>query len=161
MDKGEEKKAVPPRFGLKVLVLIVVLSAFIAGFLFYNIGYLDGYKVGLRDGHDIGQFAFYYVKPSEQKYGVHDLAKELESLKWIRPYQEDVFDCSEMSAYLEWYLENEGWHTIIVVGDSPFGAGRHAWLLVETSPNRYMPIEPSNIQVVWWDNPHFDNYYQV
>jgi len=39
-------------------------------------------------------------------------------------------DCSEMSAHLEWKLENEGRHTYIVVGNSPFGSeNMHGCLL--------------------------------
>jgi len=103
-------------------------------------------------------FSFYYVKP-EQKFGVYELSDELEGLEWIEPYQEGVFDCSEMSAYLEWYLENEGWHTYIVCGEAPWDGGYHAWLLVETSLDHYMPVESTNIEVVWWDDPHFDDYF--
>jgi len=32
-------------------------------------------------------------------------------------------DCSEMSAHLEWKLENEGRHTYIVVWQFSFGSG--------------------------------------
>ena len=103
-------------------------------------------------------FSFYYVKP-EQKFGVYDLEDELYGLEWIEPYQESVFDCSEMSAYLEWYLENEGWHTYIVCGETPWDGGYHAWLLVETSTDHYMPVESTTIEIVWWDNPYFDNYF--
>ena len=103
-------------------------------------------------------FSYYYVFSAEQKFGVYDLEDELYGLEWIEPYEEGVFDCSEMSAYLEWRLENEGWHTIIVIGDSPFGSGYHAWLLVETSADHYMPVESTTIEVVWWDDPYFDNY---
>ena len=104
------------------------------------------------------QFYFYYVEP-EQKFGVYELDDELYGWEWYIPYEEGVFDCSEMSAYLEWYLENEGWNTIIVVGDSPFGPGFHAWLLVETSEGKYMPVESTTAEIVWWDDPYFDNYW--
>jgi hypothetical protein len=87
------------------------------------------------------------------------LADEIYGYEWIDPYQEGVFDCSEMSAYLEWELENKGWHTLIIAGDSPFGSGRHAWLLVETSQGKYMPVETTTMEIVWWDNPYFDNYF--
>ncbi len=113
----------------------------------------------LISGYDQEIFFFYYVKPEEQKFGVYDLEDELYGLEWIEPYQEGVFDCSEMSAYLEWHLENEGWNTVIVAGDSPFGSGKHAWLLVETSTDHYMPVESTNIEVVWWEDPYFDNYW--
>ncbi|UCE16678.1 MAG: hypothetical protein JSV12_03480 [Candidatus Bathyarchaeota archaeon] len=105
------------------------------------------------------RFDFYYVKP-KQKFGVYDLEDELSGLEWIKQYQAGVFDCSEMSAYLEWHLENEGWHSEIVIGDSPFGSGRHAWLLVETSEGRHMPVETTNLEVVWWSDPNFDNYWE-
>jgi len=104
------------------------------------------------------QFYFYYVEP-EQKFGVYDLDDELFGWEWYIPYEEGVFDCSEMSAYLEWYLENEGWNTLIVVGDSPSGSGYHAWLLVETSEGAYMPVESITAEIVWWEDPYFDNYW--
>jgi len=108
--------------------------------------------------YDEIQFYFYYVEP-EQKFGVYDLDDELYGWEWYVPYEENVFDCSEMSAYLEWYLENEGWNTKIVVGDSPFGTEYHAWLLVETSEGAYMPVESTTAEIVWWDDTHFDNYW--
>jgi len=108
--------------------------------------------------YDEARFDFYYVKP-EQKFGVYDLEDELDGVEWTKPYQEGVFDCSEMSAVLERYLENEGWHTKIVVGDYPRGSGKHAWLLVETSEGKYMPVETTNIKVIWWSDPNFDNYW--
>ena len=84
----------------------------------------------------------------------------MNGLDWINPYQEGVFDCSEMSAYLEWHLENVGWHTEIIVGDSPFSSGRHAWLLVETSVGKYIPVESTNVGVVSWEDANFDNYFK-
>lgn len=125
----------------------------------YQIGSARGYLKGFDEGWESGRFSFYYVKP-EQKYGVYDLSDWLKKWKWIKPYQEGVFDCSEMSAYLERKLENEGWHTKTVVGDSPFSSGRHAWLLVETSDGKYMPVESTNMDVVWWESPYFDNYFK-
>lgn len=109
--------------------------------------------------YEEARFDFYYVLPEEQKFGVYNLRDELYDLAWLDPYQEGVFDCSEMSAYIEWDLENKGWNVLIVVGDSPFGSGRHAWLLVETSVGKYMPVEPTTIEVVWWSDLYFDNYW--
>jgi hypothetical protein len=103
-------------------------------------------------------FRFYYIQ-QEQKFGVYNLEPELEGLTWSKDYEEGVYDCSEMSAELERYLENKGWNTIVVVGDSPFSTGRHAWLLVETSKGAYIPVESTNIQVILWSNPNFDNYF--
>ncbi|UCH01401.1 MAG: hypothetical protein JSV20_05845, partial [Candidatus Bathyarchaeota archaeon] len=108
-------------------------------------------------GH--ARFDFYYVKPKNQKFGVYDLDDELYGMEWMKPYQEGVFDCSEMSASIERYLENNGWHALIICGDSPSGTGEHAWVLVETSEGEYMPIEPTTIEIVWSDSTYFDNYY--
>lgn len=105
------------------------------------------------------QFYFYYDKP-EQKLGVYELRDEIAGSTWKKPYQEGVFDCSEMSADLERYLENKGLHTKIVVGNSPFGSSYHAWLLVETTAGKYMPVESTTFQVVWWEDPNFDNYFK-
>ena len=110
------------------------------------------------DEYDEALLSYYYVE-REQKFGVYGLEDELIGLEWIEPYEEGVFDCSEMSAYLEWYLEKQGWHAIIIVGDSPFDSDYHAWLLVETSPDHYTPVESTTIQIVWWDDPYFDSYF--
>jgi len=105
-------------------------------------------------------YSFYYVKPEEQKFGVYNLDDELGALEWTEPYQAGVFDCSEMSACLEWFLENKGWHVKIYRGDTPFGAGTHAWLIVETTQGKYMPVESTTLRVVWWSDPHFDGYWE-
>jgi hypothetical protein len=109
--------------------------------------------------YDEAFFSFYYVAPEEQKFGVYDLEDELYGLEWLHPYEENVFDCSEMSAYLEWHLENEGWNALIVAGEAPWDGGGHAWLLVETSEGQYMPVESTTIEIVWWEDPNFDNYF--
>ena len=122
----------------------------------------DGYVVDREYANlesEEALFFFYYVRPEEQKFGVSNLDNELDGLEWAQPYKEGVFDCTEMTAYLERYLENQGWHARIVVGDSPFGSGRHAWLLVETSEGKYMPVESTKIEIVWWSDPNFDNYW--
>lgn len=106
-------------------------------------------------------FEFYYASLAEQRFGVDDLNEYLDRWEWIEgTFTKDVFDCSEMSAYIEWRLENEGYNTYIVCGESPSGSGYHAWLLVETSEDAYMPVEATWYDVVWWDNAYFDNYYE-
>ena len=75
-------------------------------------------------------------------------------------YQEDYFDCSEMSAFMEWYLEGHGVDTVIVAGerDQPHnisargfeyekGAGDHAWIVANVSGERVL-IEPTLARVV-------------
>jgi len=107
------------------------------------------------------KFEFYYASLARQRYGVDDLQEYLDRWEWVEgSYVQGSFDCSEMSAYIEWRLENEGYHTIIVCGDAPFGGGYHAWLLVETSSGAYMPVEATTYDMVTWSSPYFDNYFE-
>lgn len=154
------------KIGLAVALVLVVILVISSLWLFIRVNslqnevdYLKAENNYLQWQLDEAQFDFYYVFPAEQKFGVSYLEDELYGLEWIEPYQEGVFDCSEMSAYMEWDLENKGWNTLIVIGDCPFASGTHAWLLVETSEGKYMPIEPTTIEIVWWDDPYFDNYF--
>jgi len=56
----------------------------------------------------------------------------------IKSYQQNVFDCSESSAYVEWALQNAGFDTQIAVGRTPWdqNSGYHAWLIVNTKEHR-------------------------
>ena len=106
------------------------------------------------------KFLFYYASLTEQRYEVSDLEEYLNRWEWTEEaYVADEFDCSEMSAYLEWKLENEGYNTVIVTGDSPSGGGKHAWLLVQTSTDGYMPVEPTTYSIVYWSDIYFDDYF--
>ncbi len=108
------------------------------------------------------RFFFYYApKVKPQSFGVDKLDQYLANYKWpLGKYQLNVFDCSEMAAYLEWRLENEGFNTLIATGKSPDGkATKHAWLMVETSAGSYMPVEPTTVSVVRWSDPYFANYF--
>ena len=106
------------------------------------------------------EFSFYYV-PASQRYGVDDLEEYIQRWKWAESaYVLNKFDCSQMSAYLEWKFENEGYHTVIVTGDSPDGSGYHAWLLVELEEGKYMPVEATAYSIVYWSSPYFDKYYE-
>jgi len=114
----------------------------------------------LEDEVERATFQFYYMSLSKQRYGVIDLEEYLNRWEWVEgAYVAGEFDCSEMSAYLERRLENEGYHTVIVTGDSPFSLGKHAWLLVETSAGGYMPVEPTTYSMIYWSNIYFDNYF--
>lgn len=59
-------------------------------------------------------------------------------------YQEEVFDCSESSAYLEWALEVAGFNASIIVGPTPWDPklGHHAWVIVHASDHA-VAIEPT------------------
>ena len=106
------------------------------------------------------KYYFYYVKP-EQSFSFARLAYIVERSDWLQEYEQGRFDCSEMSAALEWRLENEGFHTLIVTGETPDGSGdRHAWLLVETSPGKYTPVEATSRRIIYSRYPYFHNYFE-
>ena len=160
MNEVEKKEIGKSKIGLVVsgviiftLVISDILTYMFMNFQYGSLQWEHNIHVATHQyanlEYETAQFSFYYLKP-EQKFGVYDLDDELDGIRWIKPYQEGVFDCSDMSAYLEWYLENEGWHAKIVLGDSLSGSGKHAWLLVETSEGKYMPVESTSIKVVLW-----------
>ncbi|MBE9501140.1 MAG: hypothetical protein IMY87_01760 [Chloroflexi bacterium] len=104
----------------------------------------------------------YYPYSDIQKQGVHQLTKLLEQYEWLYShYQVHSFDCSEMSAFMERMLEVDGWNTYIACGLCPWNPDkRHAWLLVETSPDSYMPIEATVQTIVYDSDRYFDEYFK-
>ncbi len=100
----------------------------------------------------------YYRDAGHNVTSISELIHILPLLK--DTYQEDYFDCSEMSAFMEWYLEGHGVDTVIVTGerDQPHnisargfeyekGAGDHAWIISNVSGERVL-IEPTLARVV-------------
>ena len=45
--------------------------------------------------------------------------------EWETPYKEDGWDCSQMSAYTEWFVENCGYDAVIVVSTG------HGWVSID------------------------------
>jgi hypothetical protein len=94
-------------------------------------------------------------------------------------YKEDVFDCSESSAYLEWALESAGFDAEIVVGPTPSDptSGYHAWVIVHCGGYRAV-IEATALTgkhylgYLYWNRipgvvyskdrfiDHWENYYE-
>lgn len=101
-------------------------------------------------------FAFYYANDVRQRYGVDDLESYLNRWQWIEgAYVANKFDCIKRR------LKNEGYHAIIVAGKCPWDSTqRHAWLLVETSEDKYMPVEATQYRLVKWGNPYFGAYFE-
>ena len=55
-------------------------------------------------------------------------------------YEKNVFDCSEISAYTEWALEDAGFDAYIILGEVDFGGdnkGIHAWNMVKVAGATY------------------------
>jgi len=80
-----------------------------------------------------------YYDDIERTDNFEELCKLVEFHCCPLEYEIDVTDCSEMSAYWEWYLENKGYHVLFVWSTHIVGSN-HMWLLVETDRG-YIPIE--------------------
>ena len=173
-QSDREKQATTPMIGsqggmgenekLQWAVAVLLIVVVVLGVLLYQnwsrANDLEGEINTLNAEINQAEFTFYYASIARQRYGVDDLAEYLNRWQWVEgSYVAGKFDCSEMSAYLEWKLENEGYHTVIVVGENPSGDGRHAWLLVETSVGHYMPVEATAYSIVYWQNSNFNNYF--
>lgn len=72
---------------------------------------------------------------------LEDLKKFLNrEFKVPHKYEKNVFDCSEISAYTEWALEDAGFDAYIVLGEVDFGSnnkGTHAWNMVKVGGATY------------------------
>ena len=66
----------------------------------------------------------YYIDTKRGVKDISELKTALKQIKHIQEYEVRVYDCSEMSAYTEYILENKGFNVTILSN------GRHAWLAV-------------------------------
>ncbi len=58
----------------------------------------------------------------------------MSTFRELKRYEINAFDCSQMSAYLEWALEDAGFDAWIAIGSAPFDQTvYHAWVLVDTT----------------------------
>ena len=65
--------------------------------------------------------------------------------KWNSSYEYGEFDCSEMSEYVSYYLNQCGIKNTIKCGTTRIG--RHAWIEVVDENNDIIIIEPTNLKV--------------
>jgi len=75
----------------------------------------------------------YYSTNFFPEYGntVEDLKAFLSKLKLPHKYERETFDCSEISAYVEWALEDAGFDAYIVLAED------HAWNMVKVAGATY------------------------
>jgi len=114
----------------------------------------------------------YYVNVSWDDHTVHGIETLLGDGFTI-PYQPGVFDCSEMSAYLEWLLQNHGFEAgFCVDGTGPWtvadnlGYNVHMWVTAELYNDTTgaftgrVYIEPTAIpvRIISWGDPDWDKY---
>jgi len=74
--------------------------------------------------------------PKVNKHDRETLEKLLMEIK-LPPYKRNVFDCTEASSFVEWYLEGAGFHTFIACSLSI----HHAWVIVELDNHERVAIE--------------------
>ena len=89
---------------------------------------------------------WYYQSPCQQPEGV-SLEDWLPSLEWV-PYERGVYDCTEMSARIEWMAENCGYSAVIGCDDG------HCWVLIEGAA-----FEPTGNYWVPEDHTGKNDYY--
>jgi len=93
-----------------------------------------------------------------------------------RDYKEDVFDCSESAAFIEWVMEDAGYDARIAVGPAPWDpkAGYHAWVIVYTKDGYVAAIEPTittrslsiielellSYGIIYGNDEHAKGYYE-
>jgi len=70
----------------------------------------------------------YYTSTRNPELTYDDLERVVFDASMPHEYERDVFDCTEGSAYMEWYLENKGFDTIIRLKN------RHAYVIVRLNP---------------------------
>lgn len=72
----------------------------------------------------------YYTDTERGIKDIRELKTALKQIKHIQDYEVRVYDCSEMSAYTEYILENKGFNVTILSN------GKHAWLAVHDIADR-------------------------
>lgn len=96
-----------------------------------------------------------YYSTVERKTGLSNLLAELGELHWNVSW-----DPLEKLGYLEWYLENRGWHTRFLGGTAEYRThgntyGSFWYLMVETSTDNYTIVK-EELQVFASYNEMFD-----
>ena len=87
---------------------------------------------------------YYFNNTGDGNYS--QLVKYLNDFDMPVEYALNVFDCSEQAAFMERQLENAGFSTYIAVGPAPTNPSvGHAWVIVITSDNYKVAIEPTEI----------------
>ena len=89
---------------------------------------------------------------------VAELEHTIGNFTWMRAPENNVFDCSEMSAYLWQYLTNRGWKCAIVLGY--YHVRYHAWLLVNTVDEFITPVEATKLRAIRINDTEYEGYLQ-
>ncbi len=75
-----------------------------------------------------------YYLMRDRIYGRDNLKKAI-AIKWLKSYEAHVFDCSEKSAFMEFWLERNGFNADIVADAT------HSWIKVEVELGNWVDVE--------------------
>jgi hypothetical protein len=89
-----------------------------------------------------------------------EIQKILDAHPYDRPYQKDVFDCSDMSIITAKLLQRQYGYDTSVIGDDRYG---HAWVYVWVDKNTAWAIEATASEVIgdqWWDIVFYGRWFE-
>lgn len=93
----------------------------------------------------------YYPVKGTNNHSLNYVESVLYSWKHIRDYKKGVYDCSEMAAHLEWYLESKGIKAQIVEGKPDWVKTNHAWVFAYYKKGR-LAIEATTGRFVYYNS---------
>lgn len=116
------------------------------------------------------EYGHYYVSVPCEDHSAKALIDMIGNSKFSIPYEYGKFDCSEMSAYLEWFLKSHGFKTKMCINKSiasGFGGAipGHLWIMVEvtnnnTGKNETVYVESTSIPIKVYESDMigYENY---
>ena len=101
----------------------------------------------------------YYLDVKKGTKNISELREVLKGIKYPHSYEISVFDCSEMSSYAEWFLENKGFNTEICTNKT-WG---HAYVRTDINGQNINIecIPPVRITKYWKYNHSEDRYTDI
>lgn len=106
---------------------------------------LSNYVVGKLE--DIPNGYYLQAAAAHSQSTLERLEAVLREFRQRFRYEMHIYDCSNMSAYLEWALENLGFDARIAAGKVPWypeSTGRHAWVIVRTADGHVVAVETTS-----------------
>ena len=110
----------------------------------------------------------YYVSVPCDDHSAGGLIDLIGNSEFTVPYEFGKFDCSEMSAYLEWFLKSHGFETKMCINKSiasGFGGATpgHLWLKVEVTngdKNETVYVESTSVPIKVYESNMigYENY---
>lgn len=110
----------------------------------------------------------YYVSIPCEDHSTKALVSMIGNSRFTIPYEFGKFDCSEMSAYLEWFLKSHGFETRMCINKSiNSGIGGvipgHLWLMVNVTnagQNETVYVEATSVPIKVYETgmAGYENY---